>query len=128
MAERSPGEKVILIADDDSSLVTALAVRLRAWGFTVIEAYDGEEAYRQAVDNKPDVVLMDIKMPEASGITCLDRMRHSIGTRGIPVIFITAFDDDETIAQTKALGAAGFFRKPFDDNELKNAIDEVIGR
>ena len=127
MAERSPDEKVILIADDDSSLVTALAVRLEAWGFTVVTAFDGEEAYRQAVDNKPDVVLMDIKMPAASGLTCLDRMRHSIGTRRIPVIFITAFYDDETIEQAKALGAAGFFRKPFDDTELKNAIDKAIG-
>ncbi len=126
--EGSPDVKVILIADDDESLVTALAIRLEAWGFSVVTAYDGEEAYRQAVENKPDVVLMDIKMPAGGGFTCLDRMRHSIGTKNIPVIFITAFDNEEDKQQMKALGATAYFRKPFKDDELLKAINEALDK
>lgn len=127
-ARISAEEKTILVADDDRNLVTALSIRLQAWGFNVVTAYDGEEAYRQAVDNNPDVMLLDMRMPAGGGLTCLEKMKHSMSTRDIPVIFITAFEDDEAREQASAFGVEAFFRKPFEDAELMEAIEGALDR
>lgn len=120
--------KRILVADDDKDLVMALSIRLRAAGYDVISAHDGEEAYDLAVQNKPDLIILDVRMPAGGGFSSIDRLKHSLTTRNIPVIFLTAFDDEEMREEGRKLGAAGFFRKPFDDAEFMAAIAAVVDR
>ena len=120
--------KRILVADDDKDLVMALAIRLRAAGYDVISAHDGEEAYQLAVENKPDLIILDVRMPAGGGFSSIDRLKHSLTTRNIPVIFLTAFDDEQMREEGRKLGAAGFFRKPFDDAEFMAVIAEVMNR
>jgi DNA-binding response OmpR family regulator len=119
-------QKTILVADDDKDLVMALSIRLRAAGYNVISAHDGEEAYELASKNKPDLIILDVRMPAGGGFSSIDRMKHSLTTRNIPVIFLTAFDDEEMREEGRRLGAAGFFRKPFDDSEFMAAIEGVL--
>lgn len=119
--------KLILVADDDKDLVTALSIRLRAAGYEVINAYDGEGAYELANQRKPDLVILDVRMPAGGGFSSLDKMKHSLNTRNIPVVFLTAFDDEEMRAEAKSLGARGFFRKPFNDSDFMSAIIEILG-
>lgn len=119
-------QKTILVADDDRDLVTALAIRLKAAGYKVLRAHDGEEAYRQAVENKPDLVILDVRMPAGGGLASIDRLKHSLTTRTIPVMFLTAFDDEEMRDEARKLGAAGFFRKPFRDEEFMAGIRQVL--
>jgi DNA-binding response OmpR family regulator len=121
------GDKLILVADDDKDLVLALSIRLRAAGYNVIKAHDGEEAYTLAVENKPDLIILDVRMPAGGGFSSIDRLKHSLTTRNIPVIFLTAFDDEEMREEGRKLGAVGFFRKPFDDGEFMAAIAGVLG-
>lgn len=118
--------KRILVADDDKDLVLALSIRLRAAGYDIISAHDGDEAYDLAVQNKPDLIILDVRMPAGGGFTSIDRLKHSLTTRNIPVIFLTAFDDEEMREQGRKLGAVGFFRKPFDDAEFMAAIAAVM--
>ena len=122
------GQKVILVADDDRDLVTALSIRLRALGNQVVEAYDGEEAFQVAQESKPDLVILDVRMPAGGGFAAIDRIKHSLSTRNVPVIFLTAFDDEEMREQARKLGAAGFFRKPFDDDEFMGAINKALAQ
>ncbi len=119
-------QKTILVADDDKDLVMALSIRLKAAGYDVISAHDGEEAYELASKNKPDLIILDVRMPAGGGFSSIDRMKHSLTTRNIPVIFLTAFDDEEMREEGRNLGAAGFFRKPFDDSEFMAAIEGVL--
>jgi CheY-like chemotaxis protein len=120
-------EKLILVADDDKDLVTALSIRLRATGYEVIGAHDGDQAYEMAQEHKPDLVIMDIRMPAGGGFDSTDRLKHSLSTRSIPVIFLTAFDDEDMREQARTLGCAGYFRKPFNDAEFMQIIKEVLG-
>jgi DNA-binding response OmpR family regulator len=120
--------KLILVADDDMDLVTALSIRLRAAGYRVLGAYDGEQAFKLAQESKPDLVILDVRMPAGGGFSSIERIKHSLTTRAIPVIFLTAFDDDEMREQARQLGAVGFFRKPFDDTEFMGAIESVLSK
>lgn len=120
-------EKLILVADDDRDLVTALSIRLRATGYEVIGAHDGDEAYEMAQEQKPDLIIMDIRMPAGGGLDSTDRLKHSLSTRNIPVIFLTAFDDEDMKEQARTMGYAGYFRKPFDDAEFMESIRKVLG-
>lgn len=123
MTEDQPS---ILVADDDKDLVMALSIRLKAAGYLVLRAYDGEEAYEVAQENKPDLIILDVRMPAGGGFSSIDRMKHSLSTRDIPVIFLTAFDDEKMREEAGRLGAAGFFRKPFDDREFMEAIRRTL--
>jgi len=118
----------ILVADDDRDLVLALSIRLKAAGYEVICAYDGEEAFRLSQEHKPDLIILDVRMPAGGGFSSIDRLKHSLTTRNIPVIFLTAFDDEEMREQARTLGAAGYFRKPFDDEEFMRTISQVLGK
>jgi len=121
------GKKLILVADDDRDLVTALSIRLRAAGYGVVGAHDGDEAYSVAQETKPDLIILDVRMPSGGGFSSIDRMKHSLTTRNTPVIFLTAFDDNEMREEANRLGAAGYFRKPFNDAEFMAAIKKILG-
>jgi DNA-binding response OmpR family regulator len=120
-------EKLILIADDDRDLVTALSIRLRSAGYEVVGAYDGEETFRVAQERKPDLIILDIRMPAGGGFSSIDKLKHSLGTMKTPVIFLTAFDDDEVRDQALSLGCVGYFRKPFNETEFMEAIRKALG-
>ena len=121
-------QKLILVADDDKDLVTALSIRLRAAGYGVVGASNGEEAYSVAQENKPDLIILDVRMPAGGGFSSIDRLKHSLNTRNIPVLCLTAFDDEEMREEARRLGAAGFFRKPFDDAEFMGSIADILSK
>jgi DNA-binding response OmpR family regulator len=124
----SEDKKLILVADDDRDLVTALSIRLKAAGYGVVGAYDGDEAFKVAHDSKPDLIILDVRMPAGGGFSSLDKIKHSLTTRNIPVIFLTAFDDEDMRDEARQLGAVGFFRKPFDDAEFMGVIQNVLSK
>ncbi|MDD5748001.1 MAG: response regulator [Actinomycetota bacterium] len=120
-------KKKILVADDDRDLVLALSIRLKASGYDVCCAYDSEETYRLAQENKPDLIILDVRMPAGGGLSSIERLKHSLTTKDIPVIFLTAFDDEEIKEKVRRLGASGYFRKPFDDAEFMAAVARILG-
>ncbi len=127
-AQVGEDKKLILVADDDKDLVTALSIRLRAAGYAVVGAHDGDEAYEVAHESKPDLIILDVRMPAGGGFASIDKIKHSLTTRSIPVIFLTAFDDEEMREEARRQGAVGFFRKPFDDAEFMGAIRNVLSK
>ena len=80
----------IMLVDDDLTLHEMYAERLRAEGYTVVSAYDGEEALEKISKEMPDIILLDIMMPKINGIDVMKKLREDDKTAGIPIILLTA--------------------------------------
>ncbi len=117
--------KKILIIEDDAKIAAALAIRLEAAGYTAMTAADGFAGLKLAVEQRPDLVLMDIWMPVGLGFSVAQRMR-GLGLGQIPVIFITASRAPGLRKAAKKLGAVAFFEKPYDPAALLAAVAEGL--
>lgn len=114
----------ILIADDEKNMRWILDKNLKEEGFITIEAVDGEEAFNIFLDEEPDMVILDYKMPKLDGIEVLKRIK-TINEK-IPVIMITAHGSTDAAVEVMKLGAADYISKPFDIKELKLAIFKAL--
>ena len=119
--------KKILVADDEPEIVKALHIRLKEAGYEVVVAFDVLQAIYQAHKEKPDLIILDIRMPAGDGIGVYERLRLSSETTTIPVIFITAYANDEIVKKVLELGAEGFIAKPFNIDKLLNKVKTILG-
>jgi len=85
----------VLVADDDPTIVDLYSERLQAEGFEVIIAKNGQEMLARAIEEKPDIMLLDLKMPQVNGLDGLDIVKNTSEIKGIPVIVLTAFANPE---------------------------------
>lgn len=115
----------VLIIDDDPGLLTLLRLGLEREGFTVITAEDGRQGLRQAYENNPDVIILDIGMPEMDGWLACQRLRHICDT---PIIMLTAKRESADVVKGLALGADDYVTKPCSFDELKARIRTVLRR
>jgi DNA-binding response OmpR family regulator len=119
------GLKKILIIEDDLKIAKALALRLEAAGYEATEAYDALTGVKTAVQLRPDLVLLDISIPAGDGFAVAERLRRLIPTP-TPVIFLTASKQVGFRQRAEALGAAGYFEKPYHAEDLLNAVHERL--
>ncbi len=108
----------ILVVDDDPTNLSVLFNYLSEMGLKVLVAQDGESAIEQIEYDHPDVILLDILMPNIDGFETCRRLKTSIATRDIPVIFMTALTDVEDIITGFELGAVDYITKPFHHEEV----------
>jgi len=116
----------VLIADDQELIRDSLKIILEDREISVVATVaDGREALEKIEAKNPDVVLLDIRMPDMDGIECLKRIkeRHA----GLPVIMLTTYDDDEYIFDSLKFGATGYLLKDISQSELKDAVRVVHG-
>ena len=118
------GGKKILVVDDDPELVKLVKMRLAAHGFDVVGAHDGVEGIEKAELERPDLILLDIKMPEVDGHTALRNLKHRTSTRDIPVIILTAYDKLKDLFELE--GAKDYIVKPFEDQDLLLRITRAL--
>lgn len=104
----------ILLVDDDMTLHEMYAERLRAEGYNIVSAYDGEEAIEKVYKEMPDVILLDIMMPKINGIDVMKKLREDEKTANIPVILLTALVQE--INKIKDM------MKPYDQYLIKSEI------
>lgn len=116
----------ILIADDDPTIIMLLKVNLEMEGYEVMVATDGRQALEMAATRKPDIILLDIMMPNMDGWTAKTRLAGSKETADIPVIFLSARAQAADIKKGYDLGVAEYITKPFDPTDLINTITEVL--
>lgn len=119
--------KKILIVDDDKKIVLLLASRLKANKYEIVAAYDAVQAVAKAFSEKPDLILLDIKMPAGGGISVMDNLSNSADTAVIPVIVITAYPSTEIQQQVKEMGAVAFISKPFKAEDVLSKIKKALG-
>jgi two-component system alkaline phosphatase synthesis response regulator PhoP len=116
------GVKRVLIADDEET-VRSLVKRLLGKNCKVLEAENGEEAVKVAVNEKPDLILMDILMPKMDGLTACYAIKRNPATKGIPVVMLTAVDYElnRKLSQD-VMGAQDYITKPFDAETLTSVM------
>jgi DNA-binding response OmpR family regulator len=119
-------KKTILILEDDLRIATALSIRIKAAGYNAVTANDGLEGLKLALENSPDLILMDIWMPIGIGFSVAQRLR-ALGLGGIPIIFITASKQKGLRKVAHDLGAVGFFEKPYEPEQLMAGISQALG-
>ena len=103
--------KTILLVDDDLTLREMYEDRLRMEGFTIVQASNGEEALTKAKDVKPNIILLDIMMPEINGFDVLRDLKADPELQDIPVIILTALIQEVDRVQGNKLGAADYIVK-----------------
>jgi two-component system KDP operon response regulator KdpE len=121
----SPEEKLILVVDDEARMVRFVRMNLELEGYQVSEAGSGIEALEKVRDDLPDLVLLDVMMPEMDGFETLERLRE-IST--VPVIMLTVKGDEEDRIRGLELGADDYVTKPFSPRELASRIRAVLRR
>ena len=115
----------IVVAEDDSLIRMDIVETLKDQGFDVVgEAGDGLKAIELAKQLKPDLMVMDIKMPDMDGLSAAEQ----IAQLRIPVVFLTAFNQQELVSRASEVGAMAFLVKPFSPDDLLPAIEVALSR
>jgi DNA-binding response OmpR family regulator len=120
------GKKKILIVDDERDIVRALTIRLEASGYQVISAYDGAQGVFLAHKEKPDLILLDIRMPSGDGFSVAEKLKQTSRTTRIPILFLTGSPEREAEEKALALGARFYIKKPYDPEELLDAVKRAL--
>ena len=115
--------KKILIIDDDVTFQKAVSAKLELLTYQVIIASDGEEGLSKAILEKPDLILLDIKMPKLDGISFLKKLRASVDAPNIPVIITSNLSSIDKISEGVSLGIKGYILK---SNETLDTITKEI--
>ena len=118
-------EKTILIVDDEAPIVDILRINLKKNGYRVLEAYDGEAAVRIALEEDPDLILLDVMLPKMDGFTVCRNLRERINT---PILMITAREEEEDKVLGLAIGADDYITKPFSIKELLARVQANLRR
>ena len=116
----------ILVVDDDEDTLLVYDKNLSKAGYKVLKARNGQESLEKAKKNLPDVIIMDIMMPEADGISSILKLKTSEDTRNIPVIVSTSVEEAEDRVTAQNLGVAGYIVKKADMKTLTDKIEEVL--
>ena len=124
MADR----QTILIVEDDLDLAEMLNAYFRVQGYEVLTAAWGEDAVRIALEHSPDVILLDIRLPDIDGYEVCRRVRTQRRTESIPIIFLTERRDRIDKLQGLELGVVDYITKPFDIQELRLRVRNALRR
>jgi two-component system cell cycle response regulator len=118
--------KRILIVDDEPDFAALVQYRLAEEAYEFITATNSTDALNHAWDQPPDLVLLDLLLPDLDGLSVCEIFARHPATQHIPVIMITAVGSDVTRFSAEVAGARHFFAKPVDFEKLKNAIRELL--
>jgi response regulator NasT len=121
-----PAARRVLVAEDEAIIRLDLAEMLGEAGYDVVgQAGDGEQAVAMALDLKPDIVIMDVKMPVMDGITAAEQIGKE---RVCPVVMLTAFSQTELVERARDAGVMAYIVKPFTAGDVTPAIDIALSR
>jgi DNA-binding response OmpR family regulator len=118
--------RTVLVIDDDADLRRILRKNLEAEGFVVLEAEDGRAGVDAAMASPPDLVLLDIRMPNLSGDAALTELRAAPATQDVPVIMLTGETDDGALLECLRRGANDYVRKPYPTEKLLARVSAHI--
>jgi CheY-like chemotaxis protein len=116
----------VLLVDDEPAILEMFSNYLSFSGFDVVTAYDGVDALERIASAMPNIVILDIKMPRMDGWETCERIKKDPRTCGLPVIFLTAFDQTQDRERARRLCVQGYVAKPCDPAELIRIIRKVL--
>lgn len=118
----------ILLAEDEEDIQRLATMGLKQRNWEVLLAADGEECLLRAQRERPDVILLDVRMPKMDGFTACERLKADPATRDIPVIFLTASAQEQQTQRGLSLGAIGYLHKPFDPVQLSQRVLDLLAQ
>ncbi|MFA7677767.1 MAG: response regulator [Candidatus Omnitrophota bacterium] len=121
-------QKRILIADDEPDFIYVLSVRLEVNGYEVITARDGEEALSKTKEEEPDLVILDLMMPKINGFEVCRMLKFDDAYKSIPIVILSALDQQRDREKATTNGADAYFIKPFDLKLLLTKIEDLLKR
>jgi len=116
------GKYKILIVDDDVDIISLLTMRLEESGYEVMASCDGKDGFAKARDQKPDLIILDLKLPKLDGYWVCGLLKKDKRYSGIPVIVFTAKTGEDDMRLAKECGADDYVVKPFEGKELLSKI------
>jgi DNA-binding response OmpR family regulator len=119
---------LVLVADDEEDIRALVAFRLKRAGYEVITAADGEEALLLATTRLPDLAVLDMMMPKATGLEVTHSMREQAATKDIPVILLTARAQEVDVQRGFEAGADDYVKKPFSPQDLQTRVHALLER
>ena len=114
----------VLVIDDEKAYTKVMAMVLGEYGFDSFPANSAKDAWELLKQLTPDLVLLDVMMPEIDGITFLGELREHSELRAVPVLVVTAYT--ETREKAMSAGASGYLKKPFSAQQLRDSIGEFL--
>ena len=117
-----PDQKTIMVIEDDRFLSSLIKARLEKEGFTVKQAFNGEEAIEALKQDKPNLIILDLIMPKVTGFEVLQTISILPGFEGVPVVILSNLAQESDIEKARQLGAREYFVK------VKISIDDLIGK
>ena len=120
-------QRTIMVVDDNPDIITIVTTILEGKGYQVLSASSGQELLNLLTDRKPDLIILDIMMPEMDGLEVLGRLKAVTETASIPVILLTAKVQYEDVLGGYKLGADYYITKPFTSTQLVNGINLLLG-
>ena len=121
-------QRTVLIIEDEKLIIVSTQMVLEAAGFCVESATNGEDGISSARTQKPDLILLDIMMPGIDGWETLTRLKRDSDTSGIPVVICTAREHSRGHQKSAEMGAADYFRKPFEPDELIELVEKHVSQ
>ncbi len=118
----------ILIAEDERDIRDLITFTLRFAGHEVIATSNGEEAYQTAVKEKPDLIVLDVRMPRMSGYEACEQIKANNATKHIPVVFLSAKGQESEVKTGLEAGAEEYILKPFSPDQLTERLRVVLAR
>jgi len=129
LASVSSGEEVVkkkILSIDDSAIILRSIQSILSNQYEVITAGDGTKGIVKAIENQPDLILLDYEMPRLSGVEVLKQLRECPATANIPVVFLTSVSDANQVKNALILKPQGYVLKPIDANKLMGKVEEVL--
>jgi len=118
-------EKILIVEDNPQSM-QVMMMTLRPHGYTLVQAADGEEAYQKAIEEKPDLIIMDIRIPKMDGVEVTKKLRQMTEFNNTPIIVITAYAMKGDRERFLEAGADDYLPKPINTRQLPKVVAEVL--
>lgn len=121
----------VLIVDDSDTVREIIAKTLKAAGIDVANSYEaanGQVALDVLGREHVDLVFSDLNMPVLNGIEMIKQMKQNVAWKGIPVVIVTTDGSTKRIAELKEMGVVAYIRKPFKPEDIRNVVDEILGK
>lgn len=116
----------VLVVDDDPVILRLLEVNFEMEGYDVLSATDGEEAVRRALEERPDLMVCDIMMPNVNGLEVVERLRADERTRTMPIVLLSAKAQAVEVRKGLEVGADEYLTKPFDPLDLVERVQALL--
>ena len=116
----------ILTVDDEEAIRRLVRENLEIAGYEVVEAAEGREALQKVADERPDLIILDVKMPVLDGWAVLRTLRQNPETENLPVVMLTVLTDDASVAGGWGIGADFYLTKPFEPQQLVQVVGRLL--